>query len=218
MNIQWENLPNAGAAAPKGDGVAPKGVLPEETAVCPKDGEEPKLKALVDVPNEGVLEDPKPGVVLLTPNVVVPEVPKPVADVPKAVEPNVGVLEAPNKDVDAEPNAGVVVAPKAGVVVVPKAGVVVPNAGVVVLPNAGVAVVPNVGVVVVPNAGVVDAPKVLLPNVGCVCWNVLPKGLDWLGDDPNPPKLGFCPNKDPTTCAEQGYDITYSTADLVRTT
>ena len=190
MNIQWENLPNAGAAAPKGDGVAPKGVLPEESVVCPKDGEEPKLKALADVPNEGVLEDPKPGVVLLTPNVVVPEVPKPVADVPKAVEPNAGVLEAPNKDVDVEPNAGVIVALKAGVVVVPKAGVVVPNAGVVV----------------VPNAGVVDAPKVLLPNVGCVCWNVLPKGLDWLGDDPNPPKLGLCPNKEPTAC-----DITYST-------
>ena len=197
MNIQWENLPNAGAGAPKGDGVVPKGVLPEETVVCPKDGEEPKLNALADVPNEGVLEDPKPVVVLLTPNVVVPEVPKPVPDVPKAVEPNAGVLEAPNKDVDVEPNAGVIVALKAGVVVVPKAGVVVPNAGVVV----------------VPNAGVVDAPKVVLPNVGCVCWNVLPKGLDWLGDDPNPPKLGFCPNKDPTAC-----DITYSTEDLVRPT
>jgi hypothetical protein len=131
---------------------------------------------LVDVPNEGVLEDPKPGVVLLTPNAVVAEVPKPGAD-----EPNAGVLEAPNKDGDVEPNAGVVVAPKAGVVVVPKAGVVTPNAGVVV----------------VPNVGVVDVPKVLLPNVGCVCWNVLPKGLDWLGDDPKPPKLGFCPNKDP---------------------
>ena len=26
---------------------------------------------------------------------------------------------------------------------------------------------------------------------------MLPKGLDWLGDDPKPPKLGFCPNKDP---------------------
>ena len=26
---------------------------------------------------------------------------------------------------------------------------------------------------------------------------MLPNGLDWLGDDPNPPKLGFCPNKDP---------------------
>jgi len=197
VNIQWENLPNAGAGAPKGDGVVPKGVLPEETVVCPKDGEEPKLNALADVPNEGVLEDPKPGVVLLTPDAVVPEVPKPVADVPKVVEPNAGVLEAPNKDVDVEPNAGVIVALKAGVVVVPKAGVVVPNAGVVV----------------VPNAGVVDAPKVVLPNVGCVCWNVLPKGLDWLGDDPNPPKLGFCPNKDPTAC-----DITYSTEDLVRPT
>jgi len=189
VNIQWENLPNAGVGAPKGDGVAPKGVLPEETVVCPKDGEEPKLNALADVPNEGVLEDPKPGVVLLTPNVVVPEVPKPVADVPKAVEPNAGVLEAPNKDVDVEPNAGVIVALKAGVVVVPKAGVVV------------------------PNASVVDAPKVLMPNVGCVCWNMLPKGLDWLGDDPNPPKLGFCQNKDPTAC-----DITYSTEDLVRPT
>jgi hypothetical protein len=170
--LQWENLPNAGVCAPKGD-VVPKGELPEETAVCPKDGEEPKLNALVDVPNEGVLEDPKPGVVLLTPNAVVAEVPKPGAD-----EPNAGVLEAPNKDGDVEPNAGVVVAPKAGVVVVPKAGVVT------------------------PNAGVVDIPKVLLPNVGCVCWNVLPKGLDWLGDDPKPPKLGFCPNKDPITCAE----------------
>jgi len=174
VNIQWENLPNAGVGAPKGDGVAPKGVLPEESVVCPKDGEEPKLKTLADVPNEGVLEDPKPGVVLLTPNVVVPEVPKPVADVPKVVEPNAGVLEAPNKDVDVEPNAGVVV---------------------------------------VPNAGVAVVPKVLLPNVGCVCWNVLPKGLDWLGDDPNPPKLGLCPNKEPTAC-----DITYSTEDLVRPT
>jgi len=202
VNVQWENLPNGEVCTLKADGVVPKGELPDETAVCPKDGEEPKLKALADVPNEGVLEDPKPGVVLLTPNVVVPEVPKPVADVPKAVEPNAGVLEAPNKDVDVEPNAGVIVALKAGVVVVPKAGVVVPNAGVVV----------------VPNAGVVDAPKVLLPNVGCVCWNVLPKGLDWLGDDPKPPKLGFCPNKDPTTCAEHRYDITYSTEDLVRPT
>jgi hypothetical protein len=202
VNIQWENLPNAGAGAPKGDGVVPKGVLPEETVVCPKDGEEPKLNVLADVPNEGVLEDPKPGVVLLTPNAVVPEVPKPVEDVPKAVEPNAGVLEAPNKDVDVEPNAGVVDALKAGVVVVPKAGVVVPNAGIVV----------------VPNAGVVDEPKVLLPNVGCVCWNVLPKGFDWLGDDPKPPKLGFCPNKDPITCAEQRYDITNNTADLVRPT
>ena len=133
---------------------------------------------MVDVPNDGVLEDPKPVVLLLTPNAVVAEVPKPGAD-----EPNAGVLEAPNKDGDVEPNAGVVVAPKAGVVVVPKAGVVAPNAGVVV----------------VPNDGVVDAPKVLLPNVGCVCWNVPPKGLDWLGDDPKPPKLGFCPNKDPIT-------------------
>jgi len=153
-------------------------VLPEETVVCPKDGEEPKPNTLADVPNEGVLEDPKPVVVLLTPNAVVPEVPKPVADVPKAVEPNTGVLEAPNKDVDVEPNAGVVVAPKAGAVVVPKAGVLVPNAGVVMVPNAGV-----------------------VPNVGCVCWNVLPKGLDWLGDDPKPPKLGFCPNKDPEDVA-----------------
>jgi hypothetical protein len=139
---------------------------------------------LVDVPNEGVLEDPKPGAVLATPNAVLPEVPKPGVD-----EPN-GVLEAPNKDVDVEPNAGVVAVPKADVLV-PKAAAVAPNAGVVVVPNAGV--------VVVPNAGVVDAPKVLLPNVGCVCWNVLPKGLDWLGDDPKPPKLCFCPNKDPAT-------------------
>lgn len=159
-------------------------MLPEETAVCPKDGDEPKLNALADVPNEGVLDDPKPGVVLLTPNAVVPEVPKPVADVPKAEEPNIGALEAPNKDVEVEPNAGLVVAPKAGAVVVPKAGVVVPNAGAVA-----------------PNAGGVDEPKVLLPNVGCVCWNVLPKGLDWLEDDPKPPKLGFCPNKDPEDVA-----------------
>jgi hypothetical protein len=195
VNIQWENLPNAGTGAPKGEGVVPKGVLPEETVVCPKDGEEPKPNTLADVPNEGVLEDPKPVVVLLTPNAVVPEVPKPVADVPKAVEPNTGVLEAPNKDVDVEPNAGVVVAPKAGAVVVPKAGVLVPNAGVVMVPNAGV-----------------------VPNVGCVCWNVLPKGLDWLGDDPKPPKLGFCPNKDPITCAEQRYDITNNTADHVKPT
>lgn len=174
-NIQRENLPNAGVCTPKGD-VVPKGELPEETAVCAKDGEEPKLNALVDVPNEGVLEDPKPGAVPPTPNAVLPEVPKPGVD-----EPNAGVLEAPNKDVDVEPNAGVVAVPKAGVLV-PKAGAVAPNAVVVV----------------VPNAGGVDAPKVLLPNVGCVCWNVLPKGLDWLGDDPKPPKLCFCPNKDPT--------------------
>jgi hypothetical protein len=64
-------------------------------------------------------EDPKAGVVVE----------------PKGVEPNAGVLEAPNRDVDVEPNAGVVVAPKAGVGVVPKAGVVV--APKVVLPNAG---------------------------------------------------------------------------------
>jgi hypothetical protein len=151
------NLPNA-----EGD-VVPKGELAEETAVCAKDGEEPKLNALVDVPNEGVLEDPKPGALLPTPNAELPEVPKPGVD-----EPN-GVLEAPNKD-DVEPNAGV----------------------------AAVPVAPNASVVVVLNVGVVDAPKVLLPNVGCVCWNVLPKGLDWLGDDPKPPKLCFCPNKDPT--------------------
>lgn len=25
---------------------------------------------------------------------------------------------------------------------------------------------------------------------------MLPNGLDWLGDDPKPPKDGFCPNKD----------------------
>ena len=192
MNVQWENLPNGEVCTLKADGVVPKGELPDETAVCPKDGEEPKLNALV-VPNEGVLEDPKPGV-LLTPNAVVPVDPKAGED-PKAVEPNAGVLEAPNKDDDVEPNAGVVVAPKAGVLDVPKAGVVVPNAGAVVAPNAGVAVVPNAGVAVVP--------KVLLPNVGCVCWNVPPKGLDWLGDDPKPPKLGFCPNKDPTTYAKQ---------------
>lgn len=129
------------------------------------------------MPNEGVLEDPKPGAVPPTPNAVLPEVPKPGVD-----EPNAGVLEAPNKDVDVD------VEPNAGVVAVPKAGVLVPKAG---------AVAPNAGVVVVPNAGGVDAPKVLLPNVGCVCWNVLPKGLDWLGDDPKPPKLCFCPNKDP---------------------
>jgi hypothetical protein len=58
--------------APKGQEVIPKGVLPEETVVCPKDGEEPKLNMLIDVPNEGELEDPKPEVVRLTPNVVVP--------------------------------------------------------------------------------------------------------------------------------------------------
>ena len=45
-------------------------------------------------------------------------------------------------------------------------------------PNAGVVVAPKAGVVVVPKAGVDAAPKVLLPNVDCVCWNVLPKGLD----------------------------------------
>lgn len=141
-------------------------MLPVAGAVCPKAGDEPKLKALVDVPNEGVVEAPKAGA-LLTPNAVVLEDPKlGVVFEPNGVEPNAGVLEAPNKDVDVEPNAGVAVAPNDGVVVVPKAGVVV-------------------------------APKVLLPNVGCVCWNVLPKGLDWLGDDPKPPKLGFCPNKEP---------------------
>lgn len=114
-----------------------------------------------------MLEAPKAGA-LLTPNAVVePEDPKAgVVVEPKGVEPNAGVLEAPNRDVDVEPNAGVVVAPKAGVGVV-------------------------------PNAGVVVAPKVVLPNAGCVCWNVPPKGLDWLGDEPKPPKLGFCPNKDP---------------------
>ena len=120
-----------------------------------------------------MLEAPKAGA-LPAPNAVVePEAPKPgVVVEPKGVEPNAGVLEAPNKDVDVEPNAGVVVAPKAGVVVAPKAGALV-------------------------------APKVLLPNVGCVCWNVLPKGLDWLGDDPKPPKLGFCcPNKDPAKFVE----------------
>jgi hypothetical protein len=47
-------------------------VLLEENVVCPKDGEEPKLNTLIDVPNEGELEDPKPEVVRLTPNVVVP--------------------------------------------------------------------------------------------------------------------------------------------------
>jgi hypothetical protein len=106
-----------------------------------------------------VLEDPKPGA-LLTPNVVVPVDPK-VGEEPKGVEPNAGVLEAPNKDDDVEPNARVVVAPKVGVLDVPKAGVVVPNAGAVVAPNAGV--------VVVSNARVAMVPKVLLPNVGCVC-------------------------------------------------
>ncbi|KAI5006430.1 hypothetical protein ZWY2020_033673 [Hordeum vulgare] len=91
------------------------GVLPVADAVCPKDGEEPKLKAFA-----GVLEAPKAGA-LLAPNVVVPEDPKPgVVVEPKGVELNVGVLEAPNRDVDVEPNAGVVVAPKDGVVV-PKA-------------------------------------------------------------------------------------------------
>ena len=33
-------------------------------------------------------------------------------------------------------------------------------------------------------------PKPLLPNVGCVCCNVLPFGV---GPKP-PPKLAFCPN------------------------
>jgi hypothetical protein len=91
---------------------------------------------------------------------------------PKPLEPNAGALVAPNNDGDVEPNAGVVV------------------------PNAGVVVAPNAGVVVAPKAGVLDAPKVLLPNAGCVCWNVPPKALDWLGEEPKPPKLGFCPNND----------------------
>jgi hypothetical protein len=147
-----------------------KGEEPNEVAVCPTDGEEPK-------PNAGVLKTPKPGE-LLTPNAVVPEVPN---AGPGVDEPN--ALVAPNRDVDVEPNVGVVEAPKAGAVVAPKAGVVV---------------APKAGVVVTPKAGVVVAPKVLLPNAGLVCWNVLPNGLDWLGDDPKAPKLGFCPNKDPT--------------------
>lgn len=91
---------------------------------------------------------------------------------PKPLEPNAGALVAPNNDGDVEPNAGVVV------------------------PNAGVVVAPNAVVVVAPKAGVLDAPKVLLPNAGCVCWNVPPKALDWLGEEPKPPKLGFCPNND----------------------
>jgi hypothetical protein len=62
VNIQWEYLSNAGDGAPKGEGVVPKGVLPEETIVYLKDGEELKLNTLTDVPNEGVLEDPKPEV------------------------------------------------------------------------------------------------------------------------------------------------------------
>lgn len=31
---------------------------------------------------------------------------------------------------------------------------------------------------------------------------MLPNGLDWLGDDPKPPKAGFCPNKDDPPNAE----------------
>lgn len=107
--------------------------------------------------------------------------------------PNEAELEAPNP--------GVLLAPKAGVPEDPKP--LEPNAGALVAPNndgdvepnAGV-VVPNAGVVVAPKAGVLDAPKVLLPNAGCVCWNVPPKALDWLGEEPKPPKLGFCPNND----------------------
>jgi hypothetical protein len=131
-------------------------VLPVATPDCPKDGEEPKPKALVGVPNEVVVEVPKPGA-LLTPNAAVPEDPKPgVVVEPKVVEPNGGVPVAPNKDVDVEP----------------------------------------------PKAGVVVVPKLLLPNVGCVCCTVLPNGVDWLGDEPKPPKLGFCPNRDPEKFAE----------------
>ena len=121
------------------------------------------------MPNEGVVEAPKPGA-LLTPNAPVPEDPKPgVVVEPNGVEPNGGVLEAPNKDVDVEPNGGVVVAPKADVVVV---------------------------------------PKLLLPNVCCVCWTVLPNGLDWLGDEPKPPKVGLCPNKDPENLERREHYIT----------
>jgi hypothetical protein len=32
----------------KADGVVPKGELPDEIAVCPKDGEEPKLNARLE--------------------------------------------------------------------------------------------------------------------------------------------------------------------------
>lgn len=81
-------------------------MVPVVAVVCPKDGEEPKLKALADVPNE------EAGAVF-TPNVPVPEDPN-----AGVVEPNVVLLEAPNKDVELEPNAGVV-APK----------VLLPNAG-----------------------------------------------------------------------------------------
>ena len=140
-------------------------MLPVAAPDCPKDGEEPKLKALVGVPNEGVTEAPKPGA-LLTPNAPVPEDPKPGV----VVEPKgVGVLEGPNKDVDVEPNVGVVVVLKPGVVVV---------------------------------------PKLLLPNIGCVCWTVLPNGLDWLGDEPKPPKPGVCPNIDPEkNCGVENFTL-----------
>lgn len=106
-------------------------MLPVAAADCPKDGEEPKLKALA-----GVVEVPKAGA-LFTPNAPVPEDPKPgVVFEPKGVEPNAGVLEAPpNKDVVVEPNAGAVVEPNAAVVVEPKAGVVVVPK--VLLPNVG---------------------------------------------------------------------------------
>ena len=130
MNIQWGNLPNGEVCPPKGE-VVPKRLLPVAAADCPKDGEEPKPKALA-----GVVEVPKAGA-LLTPNAPVPEDPKPgVVVEPNCVEPNAGVLEAPpNKDVDVEPNAGVVVEPNAAVVVEPKAGVVVVPK--VLLPNVG---------------------------------------------------------------------------------
>lgn len=114
------------------------------------------------------------------------------------MEPNAGVLETPN-DVVVLPNNGVDVDPNAGVLVDPNAGADDdPNAGAVVAPNVGIVDEPKVGVLAVPKAGwlapnVVE-PKGVLPNAGCVCWNVLPNGLDWPGVDPKPPNAGFWPN------------------------
>jgi hypothetical protein len=67
-----------------------------------------------------------------------------------------------------------------------------PNPGVVVEPNVEVPGAPNKDVdVEAPKVGVVVVPKLLLPNV-----------VDWLGDEPKPPKLDFCPNRDPEKFAE----------------
>jgi hypothetical protein len=63
---------------------------------------------------------------------------------------------------------------------------------VVVEPNVEVPGAPNKDVdVETPKVGVVVVPKLLLPNV-----------VDWLGDEPKPPKLDFCPNRDPEKFAE----------------